>query len=237
METTLQRIDERLKAIGMSGEQMLKRAGLSHGMLSRARNARREISLSSLRRMAPVLKCSVACLMGEEDFAPIDHESSTAVPLGNFQIPVVGKVEAGRFFLVDELAGEEPTALVFGDRHPLFPYARHMAFDVVGDSMNDLKPIPIYQGERVIAVDWMATGYAPRTDDIVVVERTRDGGHLRELTLKQVEVRPDGIALCPRSTNKAHKEIWVPRGDFDDGQTVRMIGLVYSKQSFFQGRY
>lgn len=62
---------------------------------------------------------------------------------------------------------------------------------------------------------------------VVVVERTRDGGHTREWSIKQVELYEDRIEFCPRSTNPKHKPIVVKRDALaDEGVSVEIIGLV-----------
>jgi hypothetical protein len=62
---------------------------------------------------------------------------------------------------------------------------------------------------------------------VVVVQRTRDGGHLREWSIKQIEFYEDRIEFHPRSTNSKHKPIVVPHDyQADEGTAIEIIGLL-----------
>ncbi len=159
-----------------------------------------------------------------------DAEASEAKPHKGDLVPinVAGVLQAGAFREVDEFVqGERVT--IFEPRDKDFPQARQVAFDVDGDSMNDLKPRPIMPGDRVVCVDYEdLKGRVPIRDGmVVVVEQVRDGGHLREWSVKQVEYYPDRIEFCPRSTNPKHKPIVVPHDrQADDGRMVQILALV-----------
>ncbi len=141
---------------------------------------------------------------------------------------VVGKAEAGTFREVDDLdQSERMTLSVPPDER--FPGARQLAFDVSGDSMNDLKPRPILDGDRVLAVAYedIAHEAVLRDGMVVVVERTRDGGHYREWSVKQLAIFQDRTEFLPRSTNPKYKPIVVDRDMYaDDGSQVQIIALV-----------
>ena len=84
-------------------------------------------------------------------------------------------------------------------------------------------------GDRVITVayDDVDGEVALRDGMVVVVERTRDGGHTREWSVKQIELYEDRVEFHPRSTNPRHKPIVVDRDHTaDDGTTVQIVGLV-----------
>jgi len=143
-------------------------------------------------------------------------------------VPVIGKTEAGSFREVDGLDQSEQVfiSLAPDDR---FPGARQMAFDVEGDSMNALKPRPIFPGDRAVGVAYEDVAHEATLRDgmIVVVERTRDGGHTREWSIKQVEIYADRVEFHPRSTNAKHKPIVIARDmEADAGTTVEILMLV-----------
>ena len=141
---------------------------------------------------------------------------------------VAGTVEAGSFREVDEFDQSEPEIItVPADRR--FPKARMLAFDVAGDSMNNLKPRPILDGDRAICVAYEDVAHSlPLRDGMaVVVQRTRDGGHTREWSIKQIEIYDDRIEFHPRSLNPRYKPIVVKKDAFaDDGVEVEIIGIV-----------
>lgn len=142
--------------------------------------------------------------------------------------PVVATVEAGAWREVDELDqdGGEWVTVPADDK---FPDATQRVYDVSGDSMNRLEPIPITNGSRIVAVDYdeVASRVPLRDGLIVVVQRSRNGGQEREITVKQVAWFDDRIEFQPRSTNPKHKPIVVQHDSWeDDGVQIAVVGLV-----------
>lgn len=114
--------------------------------------------------------------------------------------------------------------------YPVVPDPRYSAWSqwlelVEGDSAN--KKIP--HGHFAHVVDAVQMGYTPKNKNWVVLERRRLDGRLRERTIKQVEVGPDGkVLFWPRSTNPAYSKPIDPYNDIDHGETieVEIVGLV-----------
>lgn len=141
---------------------------------------------------------------------------------------VAGRVEAGTFREVDEFDQSERIEVAL-PRDELYPNARQLLFDCSGDSMNDLKPRPILEGDRLVclAYDDVEHLVELKSGMVVVVERTRDGGHFREWSVKQLELYSDRAEFHPRSTNPKHKAIVIRQDhEADDGVTVKVIALV-----------
>jgi len=141
---------------------------------------------------------------------------------------VAGIVEAGAFREVDEFDQSAPVEIML-PRDEKFPNARQLVFDCSGDSMNDLRPRPIFPGDRLVCLSYEDVEHLVelKSGMVVVVERTRDDGHFREWSVKQLEVFPDRAEFHPRSTNAKHKPIVVKREyDADDGVTVQVIAIV-----------
>jgi hypothetical protein len=141
---------------------------------------------------------------------------------------VAGVVEAGTFREVDEFDQSEKQRTAI-PRDELFPNARQILFDCSGDSMNDLKPRPILSGDRLVCLAFEDVEHLVelKSGMVVVVERTRDSGHFREWSVKQLELYPDRSEFHPRSTNPKHKPIVIRQDhDADDGVTVQVIALV-----------
>lgn len=140
----------------------------------------------------------------------------------------VGIVAASLFREVDEFDQSEPEEITV-PRDENFPNARQLTFEVEGDSMNQLRPRPILPGDTIVATAYedIAHRVVLRDGMVVVVQRTRDGGHMREWSVKQIEIYEDRTEFHPRSNNPKHKPIVVQRQfDADDGVTVEIIGLV-----------
>ncbi|WP_082564485.1 LexA family transcriptional regulator [Caulobacter sp. Root1472] len=134
------------------------------------------------------------------------------------------RVQAGAFLAADDLSQEEPRPYPH-PRDGRYPHADQWLSTVVGDSVNLLG---IFDGDLVHCVSAVDIGYRPRTGDIVEVERLRFGGQMRELTIKQVEVTPDGPLLWPRSSNDRWRDPVRLTESLDEGEQfeVRIRGLV-----------
>ncbi|WP_146071380.1 LexA family protein [Bosea lathyri] len=144
-------------------------------------------------------------------------------------IKVAGKLKAGDFIAIEDLGDWDEPEVIYDRRDPRFPDARHMAFEVDGDSMNALKPRPIMSGDRLSAISYedVADRLPLRDGMIVAVERTRHGGLEREWSVKQLEIYEDRVEFHPRSTNPRHKPIVVVRdNNADDGTKVEIIAII-----------
>lgn len=144
-------------------------------------------------------------------------------------IKVVGKLKAGEFIAVEDLGDWDEPETILDIVDSRFPNARHMAFEVEGDSMNALKPRPILPGDRLSAISYedVSSQLPLRDGMIVAVERTRHGGLEREWSVKQLEIYEDRVEFHPRSTNPRHKPIVVPRDNkADDGVKVEIIAII-----------
>lgn len=161
-----------------------------------------------------------------------DHSSSSApkelTRRAGGTAPVVATVEAGAWREVNEL-DQEDMEWVTVPADDKYPDATQRVFDVSGDSMNRLDPYPITNGARIVAIDYdeIASRVPLRDGLVVVVQRSRNGGQERELTVKQVAWFDDRIEFQPRSTNPKHKPIVVEHDNWEDnGVEVAIVGLV-----------
>lgn len=161
----------------------------------------------------------------DDDSAPTELAPAIRA---SYPVSIIGKVAAGVFREVDD-ADQSERRRIAETPDERFPNARRMAFDVEGDSMNRLEPRPILAGDTLICVAFedIAKQVKVRDRMVVVVERSRDGGHTREWSVKQVELYEDRIEFHPRSSNPNHKPIVVPRNaQVDEGVRVEIIALV-----------
>jgi SOS-response transcriptional repressor LexA len=138
------------------------------------------------------------------------------------ELPIVGPIQAGAWLALDETVQDEPIFFTaVADRR--YPHARQWLREVRGDSMNAKGIMP---GDLAHIVDLTEAGINLNTGMVVEVTRTRAGGALREITLKEVEISPDGVRLWPRSTNPR----WADPLMLDDGSgadiEVQVTGLL-----------
>lgn len=210
-------IREGLKQSGKTQSGLAAHLGIAHPQITQLLKGKRKLKVDEIPKIAEYLESG-----------PPTMSELTPYTGGLSVIPVVGKVEAGAFHEVDEFDQSEPVTLTL-PRDEKFPNARQIAFDVSGDSMNDLKPRPILSGDRAVCVSYedIAHQVVLREGMVVIVQRTRDAGHFREWSVKQIEIHEDRTEFHPRSTNPKHKPIVVQRNfTADDGIEVEVIALV-----------
>lgn len=205
-----------LKQTGKKQNALASHLGIAHTQITSLLKGNRNLKVDEIPRIA--------------EFLGIDPPNAEARPLSVEMSPVrkAGTVEAGTFREVDEFDQSEPEEInIEPDKR--FPNARRMYFEVLGDSMNNLQPTPIFPGAKCICVDFQDVAHLTGLRDgmIVVVQRARDGGHIREWSVKQIAMFDDRVEYQPRSTNPRHKPIVVKRDhDADDGVSVEVIALV-----------
>ena len=145
------------------------------------------------------------------------------------ELPLIGPVQAGAWLAIDETAQDEPPMMAVA-RDRRYPHARQWLREVRGDSMNARN---VYPGDLAHIVDLAEAGINLNSGMIVEVTRSRDGGGLHEITLKEVEIGEGGIVLWPRSLNPRWKDP-VRLGN-DDGTDieVQITGLLLAKITRF----
>ncbi|MGO8422299.1 LexA family protein [Rhizobium ruizarguesonis] len=207
---------ENLDKPGMSQTGLAKALGLHPSAINKVVSGKRQLKSHEV--------AGAAVYFGEE--AP--QTELVPVTTGPVAARVAGVVEAGTFREVDEFDQSEPIEVML-PRDEKFPNARQLLFDCSGDSMNDLRPRPIFPGDRLVCISYEDVQHLVelRSGMVVVVERTRDSGHFREWSVKQLELFGDRAEFHPRSTNPKHKPIVIQRDhDADDGVSVQVIALV-----------
>lgn len=137
-------------------------------------------------------------------------------------LPVRYRVQAGAWIEMDYAEQDYPSPPRAVSPDPAYADWPQWLELVVGDSVDrEIQP-----GSFAHVVDAIEMGYAPQHGDFVVVERRRDGGRLRERSIKQVEVRRDGgIELWPRSHNSAWSTPLI-LAYAEEGVEVEIVGLV-----------
>lgn len=207
---------------GKTQSGLAKHLGIAHPQITQLLQGKRSLKVSEPPKIAEYLEL------------PDPFSNTTARPElrlnenGLIPVPVIGKTEAGSFREIDDMDQSEPVFISL-PRDDRFPNARQMVFDVEGDSMNDLKPFPIAPGSRAVCVSYedIASEATLRDGMVVIVQRSRDGGHTREWSIKQVEIYQDRTEFHPRSTNAKHKPIVINRDmHADEGTAVEIIALL-----------
>jgi transcriptional regulator with XRE-family HTH domain len=217
-----------------SQEALAERLGVSRATVNRLANDHSKLKRDRAEEMAKHLGVSAEDLMLNRlpwaDATNPEPDAPELVkgtrPLGSAVVRAT--VEAGAWREVDEYDQSSPDWVAVPPDEK-YPDATQEIYTVSGDSMNDLKPTPIMPGARLLCVRYDdIAGRTPLTDGlIVVVQRTRDGGHVRELSVKEVAFFEDRIEFRPRSTNPRHKPIVVEHDTWEDnGVEIAVAALV-----------
>lgn len=171
----------------------------------------------TLRRLAQTLGVDVAYLVGESDLRRKVGNNTTVG--GLVPVRVVGYVQAGAFMeLADHIPDGEGENVVAAVKDQEFPDLEPVAFEVVGDSINQV----CQPGGYAICLNFAETGLQIRDGMWVVAERCR--GNMIERTVKQVRRSTGGVELHPASTNPAHKPIRFPSAE--PHEEVRVVAIV-----------
>lgn len=155
----------------------------------------------------------------------INPDGNTARPVKPIEryAPVVGRIAAGVW--LEHESAEDFGGVMVPHIPGVFPRLEQQAFEVIGKSMDLLG---INHGDYVVCVPYFMARREPTDGDIVVVERTRDGGDI-ERSIKEVQVSHDRVALVPRSSDPRYQEpLFVSLGPagVDGYEAIQIVGLV-----------
>jgi transcriptional regulator with XRE-family HTH domain len=229
---TLRPTPERLsetKALGLAIKRLRKRADLTQEQAAEALGVvvqswrryewgERGLPLHKLGDIANVLGVTRDALIQESQIVggPPPTERTLALAdspaerasLGRHAsefspIPVRERIQAGAWLTIDDDSTSPTRSHYPAGPDPRYARSDQWLSEVVGDGANGLS---ILDGDLVHLVDAIDINYSPRTGDIVEVERSRFGRSEIELTIKEIEVTPEGVRLWPRSTNPRHRD-------------------------------
>jgi transcriptional regulator with XRE-family HTH domain len=218
-------IREALKQPGKTQVGLAAHLGIAHPQITQLLKGKRKLKVDEIPKIAVYLGV-------EPPGGDVKPSTAQWVPARK-----VGIVAAGLFRMVDEFDQSEPEEISV-PRDDKFPNARQLVFEVEGDSMNELRPRPILSGDTVVATAYedIAHRVVLRDGMVVVVQRSRDAGMMREWSVKQIEIYEDRTEFHPRSSNPKHKPIVVNRQfDADDGVSVEVIAIVRMVQNTMPG--
>lgn len=218
-----QRIQQRLEELNLTPNAATSLMGIDRSVLRKFMNGSvRELRENNLRAVAKGLGVSTAWLRGESETVDAVGPSET-VRLGPGDVRIVGIAETGAIHPVEFLEQAQHGSVRNG-LDPNFNAAQQFAYLVRGDGMDRAG---IVDGSIAICVDPWEVGSALVDEEIVVVEHER-AEDLREVSLRQLSVRQDGIELLARSSDRRLQPIQLPvDADLRDGK-VRIVGLVTS---------
>lgn len=220
---------EVIEKTGRTASELADMIGVSHTTFTRPLKSpayKYAPKFPKLQRLAELTSVPLSNELTSNAAASSPAPDARLVP--NFLL-VRYKVQAGLWYEVDT---EEPPEQF---AYPVAPDPAYGEWPqwlelVVGDSFNlEIKP-----GHYAHVVDAFEMGYQPRSGDWVIVERRRDEGAIRERTIKEVEIRPNGsVVLWPRSDSaKWADPVEITKGA-RDGEEIEafIVGYVIGSYS------
>ena len=219
---------------GLSQPQLAKLAETSVQNISRLERGDRQLTKPWAEKLAPHLGVGPQMVMFHEPGDDIGHfvgslsQRVAGVDVEGFdevdltRLPLRGEVAAGRWLETPAfLDWNEITDYVDGISVP--PSQREFTYGLVvrGTSVNKIAQ----DGEVIVCLD-AASGIEVHERDVVVVERLRADGALREVTAKRLARREGKLVLMPESTDP----MWqtpIPIEDLDhEGTEIRIVAKV-----------
>lgn len=221
MEMTLKkRVKERLDALGLNALQAAKKAGLGE---SYVRDILRGRTLSpnavNLGKLADALQTTPSELMGRE----MGESTIRPVAAKVGGVKVLGRVAANTWYTVDDEAAVdledddvERIPSVSG-----YPVEWQFGMIVEGNCLNKVAN----DGDRLVCLDLIKSQVNIDEGDLVIIERRKFDGMMRQITAKRVKRTSAGFELWPESTDPAHQEPIVLK-DVPDGEDIRVWAKV-----------
>lgn len=209
---------ELLKEKGFTPNSLSKQIGSEDLLRKFAWRKERVMRTPTLGRLSEVLETPIAELAR---LLELKDASKIELPNNTDALPVRFFVQAGTWREEDDSVQDQrygPPASI----DPQYPSPQWIE-EIIGDSVNQIAP----EGSFAHVVDWPALGRDPKERDLVVVQRTRDQGAVRERTIKEVRFNRTKVELWPRSTNPRWSEPLVLSDYGEDADvTVSIAGLV-----------
>jgi len=203
-----------------------ERVGMTASTYRAHENGQNDFDRQQAKHYADAFGVSADWLLfgGDKDFKSWSLSKNGREPLGS-QLPALkfaGDVAAGLWLEADLFENEktELSTMVGGDQR--FPLSFQYLFNIKGESLNRIA----LDGDQILCVDYAQAGIDLKSGDLVVVERSRDGGQTIERTAKRI-VRHNGeIELRPESTDPRFQEPVIFNEHSEEATEVRIIAKV-----------
>ena len=190
LEIIQNRIRERLAATGISARDASLKADLSDSFVKNILSGKtKSPKAENIALLADVLRCDIDYILGRQALPHIDKLPDFA------KLPVVGQVEAGVWRESTLYAQSEREISVPQDER--FSHLERYVVEVVGNSFDRVAP----PGSYAVCVPFDQTAIALRSNLTVVIERSREGGSLKEATLRRTVSTPEGFEFHSHSHN------------------------------------
>lgn len=213
-----ERIVKRRKMLGLSRAELARHAGVSYDNLNKYE--RGEVDRprgDNLSKIAKALQTNERTLLFGSAFLETNKEP------GRQTLLMRGEVTAGLWMEADLFEGERgEKSTVLGDSR--YPTALQYLLTIKGESLNRVAR----DGDLILCLDYAQAGIDLQSKDLVVVERTRDGGQTIERTAKRLVQSADGLQLHPESNDPRFQDPIVFNEGDEEVTQVRIVAKVLS---------
>lgn len=192
---------------------LAQRVGTSHATIQRLETGKMQLTEEWATRIAKALSVQLPEIFGE------------IVPAAAQGLAVLGEVQAGVWREVEIADEPKYTPLPIGN-DPRYSDKAQFALLVRGESMNRI----VRDGSYIVCVSWAELGRQPRDNDLVVVERRRDG--LVETTLKRIRLQDQKVVLHPDSDDPRWQTPIILDGGLENDE-IAITALVVGKYEAF----
>lgn len=194
---------------GLTLAQLAERVGTSHATIQRLESGKMRLTQDWASKISSALSVPISEIFGE------------IVPAAVTGLPVLGEVQAG-IWREAEVADEHKYLPLPIGADPRYSSASQFALLVRGESMNRV----VRDGAYIVCVTWAELGRAPRDNDLVIVERRRDG--LIETTVKRIKLENKKVLLMPDSDDARWQTPIVLDGGLESDE-IAITALVIGK--------
>lgn len=220
-ESTLKkRVLERMNALNLNAYQTAKKSKLGE---SYVRDILRGKTLNptsaKLQRLANTLETTTAYLIGSDATGATVRQVAAKVT----GVPVLGRVAANTWRTVDDDFESDFDAEEVERVPSVSGYPAEWQFGMIveGNCLNKIAR----DGDRLVCLDLIKSQVDISEDDLVVIERRKFDGMMRQITAKRVKRTSTGFELWPESTDPDHQSPIV-LSKVPDGEEIRIWAKV-----------
>lgn len=152
-----------------------------------------------------------------------DLEAASAPSQAATALEIKGQVAAGLWMEAGLFETDDTRkTTIAGDLR--FPGKCQYLLQINGESLNRIAR----NGDLILCLDYLDAGIEIKSGDLVVVERSRDGGHTIERTAKRIVRRNGTIELQPESDDPRFQDPVLFNEHDEEATEVRIIAKILS---------
>ncbi|PZO78469.1 MAG: phage repressor [Mesorhizobium amorphae] len=200
LDTLRKNLKARMDELGMNPTSTAAKADVGESAVRDIlRGKARSPGVELLAKIAKALDTTIDALLGNASLPIPTDVRRIAAPVQ--ELPVIGRVSASHWWEVED--ADRPLE-EWGTVPSVSGYPIDWQFGMIveGNCLNKLAK----HGDRLVCLDAIKSGYTLKDDDLLVIERSRYGGHMLQRTAKRLRQIGQEFELWPESDDPAHQE-------------------------------